>query len=302
MDTPQLGRLRDSSGLAPTELRARLKEDGYIFVRGLLPPEPVRAAKLSILEHLRDQGLLAEGAELEEGIIGAIHSSDQGRLRGAEQLSAATPVQALLTHEALRGFFCELFGRPALTYDYKWLRAVRRGESSGFHMDTVYMGSLETENLLTCWIPLMSVPLELGGLAVCRGSSSDPGFARVRETYGRLDLDRDDVGGTGWFSEDPEEAGRFGGRWETSDFKPGDIVVFTMHTMHGSCVNRTDRWRLSFDVRWQPADEPVDSRWMKDGDGQIPGLKSRWQLHRSDPKEYPRTMEMAKKDWGLSKD
>ena len=32
------------------------------------------------------------------------------------------------------------------------------------------------------------------------------GFEILRRTYGELDLDENDIGGTGWFSEDPEEA------------------------------------------------------------------------------------------------
>lgn len=31
------------------------------------------------------------------------------------------------------------------------------------------------------------------------------GFQRFRETYGKLDLDEADIGGTGWYTEDPQE-------------------------------------------------------------------------------------------------
>lgn len=300
MGSPELGELRDSSSLPVSELRARLREDGYIFLRGLLPREAVLAARLEILKHLQGQGLLKEGAALEEGAIGAAHASDQGRLTGAEALAETAAVRALLQHERLRHFFSELFGKAAVTYDNKWLRAVRTGESSGFHMDTVYMGGNRAPNLLTCWLPLMPVPLEMGGLAVCRGSSSEAGFARMRETYGRLDLDEGDVGGTGWITEDAAEVSRFGGRWETADFEAGDAVVFTMHTVHGSAVNCSERWRISYDVRWQPEDEPLDERWMRDGEGRIPGLESRWVRSRNDPAEFPRSMDQAMKDWGLA--
>ena len=32
-----------------------------------------------------------------------------------------------------------------------------------------------------------------------------PGFEQFRQTYGKLDLDEADIGGTGWFTEDPDE-------------------------------------------------------------------------------------------------
>jgi hypothetical protein len=34
-----------------------------------------------------------------------------------------------------------------------------------------------------------------------------------------------------------------------------------MHTMHASTTNLTNRFRLSCDVRYQPASDSVDSRW-----------------------------------------
>lgn len=35
--------------------------------------------------------------------------------------------------------------------------------------------------------------------------------------------------GTGWFTTDPWEiTEKFGGQWKTSDFKAGDVLIFTM--------------------------------------------------------------------------
>ena len=46
-----------------------------------------------------------------------------------------------------------------------------------------------TDKLVTCWIPLEDVTFEVGGLCVVEGSSSLPGYARMRETYGsRFDV------------------------------------------------------------------------------------------------------------------
>jgi len=275
----------------------------------VLPTDCVRAAKLRVLESLSDQGLLKHGMPLEEGHTPDASSRDatnQGALNGAEAICELDAVKNLLHHTSLHELFEAIFsGRKAVTYEFKWLRAVRHGQSSGFHMDSVYMGSEAAPNVLTCWIPMMDIPSDMGGLAVFRSSNHDPGFAKVRETYGRHDLDTGDVSGTGWFSEDPVEVSDLSaipsGRWETADFCAGDVVVFTKQTMHGSAVNRTQRWRLSFDVRWQPDDEPVDARWMKDREGNFPGVSSRWALHRNDPEVFPRTIEMAKVDWGIAR-
>ncbi|MFN0197532.1 MAG: hypothetical protein ACKVT0_12375, partial [Planctomycetaceae bacterium] len=50
----------------------------------------------------------------------------------------------------------------------------------------------------------------------------------------------------------------------TAHFQPGDIIVFSMTMLHGSLDNHSaiGRTRLSCDVRWQPASEPADPRYM----------------------------------------
>ena len=51
--------------------------------------------------------------------------------------------------------------------------------------------------------------------------------------------------------------------WRTAErYQPGDVVVFSIYTVHGSLDNQTDRIRLSTDSRYQPADEPADERWV----------------------------------------
>lgn len=274
----QVGELRDSSEVRRdvAELRRRFNDDGYIFIRGLLPAEAVANAREAVLS--MDKA-----------------GSDQGRVESSELLRNPD-LLGVTEHPELFRLFEDFFGEPCATFDYKWLRAVKPGESSGFHMDSVYMNR-GSQRLLTCWIPLGDVSFELGGLAVLRGSHQIPGYDRVRCTYGELDLDAGDVGGTGWFTEDPEEALHWGGRFETAHFKVGDAVFFGMKTLHGSSVNRAGILRLSCDVRFQPKSETIDPRWVWNSEGKISGEHSRWALHRHDRRVFPRSMEDAKKHW-----
>ena len=53
---------------------------------------------------------------------------------------------------------------------------------------------------------------------------------------------------------------KFGGRWLTSEFEPGDLLTFRIDTIHASIDNTTQRIRLSTDTRYQRSDEPVDER------------------------------------------
>ena len=45
----------------------------------------------------------------------------------------------------------------------------------------------------------------MGTLAVAEGSHKAPQFERFQATYGSLDLEKENVGGSGWFSENPTE-------------------------------------------------------------------------------------------------
>lgn len=57
------------------------------------------------------------------------------------------------------------------------------------------------------------------------------------------------------------QVSRYGGQWKTENFKAGDIMVFTMRTLHMSATNTTNKVRISCDTRWQPNDEPIDPRY-----------------------------------------
>lgn len=150
-------------------------------------------------------------------------------------------------------------GEPVKTFDYKWLRAVGNEEATGCHMDHVYMGR-GSRRVMTCWVPFMDIRVEQGTLAVCEGSNQLPSFEKLRNTYGKMDVDADRI--EGWFTRNPREVTEaFGGRWLTDDISQGDILTFGMHLMHASTTNTTDRWRISCDVRFQPASEPTDDRW-----------------------------------------
>ena len=56
---------------------------------------------------------------------------------------------------------------------------------------------------------------------------------------------------------------RLGGRWLTTSYRAGDVVIFGMFTPHVGVDNTTDdRLRLSSDSRYQLASEDADERWI----------------------------------------
>ncbi|MCZ7647787.1 MAG: phytanoyl-CoA dioxygenase family protein [Planctomycetota bacterium] len=260
LDGPYLGRLREANALLgdPQALRARMVEDGYLLVRGLLDRETVLGARRTVLQYLASQGQLDPSAAMMDGI--PFPGKRGGYLGGRQEVTHQPGFLALAEAPALFSFFAALFGKPAQTFDYKWLRAVGAGQGTGAHYDVVYMGR-GSLNLCTCWIPLGDVAFDEGPLAVLAGSHNLESYRAVQATYGRADVDRDNIDGN--FTRDPLElVERFGGRWATTAYRCGDVLVFGMFTMHAALDNRSSRLRLSTDLRFQPQGEPIDERWI----------------------------------------
>lgn len=287
MDSPEFGRLRDSSTLVgDTEaLRQRLDEDGYLYLKGFLNRDEVLEARAAILSYMAEHEGLEPGARPLDGVMGQYGKSVH--MMGRPPITHAPEVRAVLESPRLFELYRTLMAEPVKTFHYKWLRAVGNEEATGCHMDHVYMGR-GSRRVMTCWVPFADIPIEQGTLAICSGSHSEEGFARLRETYGKMDVDRDRV--QGWFTVHPREITEtFGGRWLTDDIHAGDIITFGMHLMHASTTNTTDRWRLSCDVRFQPASEPMDNRWV----GESPVG------HDTPPEAATIPISVARQAWGV---
>ncbi|MCL4505299.1 MAG: phytanoyl-CoA dioxygenase family protein [Chloroflexi bacterium] len=279
-----LGELRDANALLGDmqALRLRMQEDGYLLLRKLHDPAAIKAARRVILQNLNQNGQIDRNRSLDDAMIAP--NARGSFLGGAKAVTHAGEFLSVVEAPQLMHFFSDFFGPPALTYDYKWLRCVGHGDFTGAHYDIVYMGR-GTQNLYTLWTPLGDVSYEKGPLAILYGSQH---FDRIKETYGKMDVDRDHV--TGSFSNDPVEmTERYGGRWLTTEFEMGDALIFGMYTMHGSLNNTTHQFRISCDTRYQRADEPVDERWV----GEKPIAHYAWMQGDTVP------MEEARKRWGV---
>lgn len=279
-----LGELREATALLSDveALRARMEEDGYLLLRGLFDRDAVLAARRQILEALDAHGAIDRAYPLMDAVPAEGHSG--GFFGGENALTASPAFQHLVASPAIMGFFERFLGGEPMTYDYKWLRVIGPGSFSGAHYDVVYMGR-GTHNLYTCWTPLGDVPYALGPLAILVGSHR---FDRIKETYGKMDVDRDHV--TGSFSNDPIElVDRYGGRWGTAEFQAGDVIIFGMFTMHASLKNTSNRLRISSDTRYQLKGEPVDDRWI----GRKPKAHYAWTKGKTVP------MEEMRQKWGV---
>jgi ectoine hydroxylase-related dioxygenase (phytanoyl-CoA dioxygenase family) len=270
-DAGCLGRMRDSSEIAGdyAALRQRMIDDGYLLLRNLLNRPQVLEARRAVLSRLAEEGQLDGSTDVMEGVLRA-----GSELYFRPDLAALPAVGKVLYDGAMMEFFAGFLGAPVLHYDYTWLRSVAPDKGTSAHCDIVYMGR-GTRNLYTAWTPLGDNTVDLGGLMVLEGSHK---HNRLRQTYGRKDVDAYCINGSdaqkrkileargynGRLSDNPVQIQRsLGGRWLTTDFFAGDVVIFSCYLVHAGTDNRSgNRIRLSTDSRYQLASEPADERWM----------------------------------------
>ena len=276
LDTSEaaFGELRDSSYLVgdAEALRMRMQEDGYLFMRGFFKRDDVLSARKVIVDRLAAEGKLEPGTDPMEAII---KTGGDSYFR-PDLTKDNEPLMELLYTGQLMEFYSEYFGEPILHYDFTWLRAMAPGRGTKPHCDVVYMGRGTREKLLTAWVPLGDAPLKLGGLMVLEGSHLKHDILR---RYLERDVDSYCTNGRhaeqieagkkqwewdGTLTKDPASLQKkLGGRWLTTDFEAGDLLTFTMHTVHASTDNQSgNRMRFSSDSRYQPASLPADDRWI----------------------------------------
>jgi hypothetical protein len=286
----KLGELRDSNDLLGNmdALKARMGQDGYLLLRNFIDRETVLKAREAIVTYMDEKNALVQGEPLLEAVMP--RTGREVRMTGQGAVTHHPDSLAVFENKRLFDFFRRYFDEEAATYDYKWLRAVGNENFTGCHYDVVYMGR-GSKRVHTVWIPIGEIPVNQGTLSILEGSHNLESFARLRNTYGGIDVDRDMIS-DGWFSTDPYEiTDKFGGRWLTTTFNPGDVLIFGLFTMHASTTNLTDRFRISCDIRFQPAGEKMDERWA----GKKPTGHYAW--GKDQGKERPITD--LRKEWGI---
>ena len=268
-DPSCLGRLREASAVLADDddLRRRMRDDGYLRVRGLLDRDTVLNPRRAILTKLIDKDIVDSRHPLMDGIAHPDYHGNEQHL-----LSARVPeLQDLLYTGPIMQLVTRLIGMPAAHYDYTWMRVIAPGQCTFPHCDVVYMGRGEQEQLYTAWTPLGDVDFDLGGLTLLEGSHR---HQPLRENYCTTDVDRycenlprgervkQMNGENGVLTRNPRRLrDGMGGRWLVSDFRAGDVLLFNIFTVHCGLENHTNRIRLSTDSRYQPQGRPLDERW-----------------------------------------
>eukprot|EP01006_Ploeotia_vitrea_P023413 TRINITY_DN55876_c0_g1_i1.p1 TRINITY_DN55876_c0_g1~~TRINITY_DN55876_c0_g1_i1.p1 ORF type:complete len:329 (+),score=146.56 TRINITY_DN55876_c0_g1_i1:16-1002(+) len=238
---------RNDGGAA---LRKRLDEDGYVLLRGVLDRESVLAARHVVAASLHeDWGIThvedgVKGKEVDDAVIA--EGKEGVLLTGYTAITHHEDVLAVLEGEQLATLFeRHVFGgRRAATFNNKWVRVKGKDEFTDEHTD-FYRFSGNAEGMYTCWCPLGDYAPTHGTLVVCEGSHKLDGY--TADDYS-MEEKAELPPGFDKFVERPTTV------WRSATFAAGDIVIFDIRLVHASTLNTTDRFRISMDTRWQPAE------------------------------------------------
>lgn len=238
-------------------LRARAAEDGFLFFKGFLPREDVLALRKEVLAVVDCHGWRAPD---QNELGGRIHLDSINRVPDEEmRVDIGVSHQAyqdtqklerlhrLPHHPRLLNFYREFFGNEVLVHPRHIARMItghRVMVPTPPHQDFPLVQG--TANTWTCWFPLGDCPRLLGGLTMLRGSHRN-GYQPIQPSKG--------AGGIAiplcpWETE-----------WAEGEYEAGDIITFPSYTIHRALrCEQKDQIRLSLDVRYQPAGEPVEEK------------------------------------------
>lgn len=235
-------RFRDSRDLFGDweALRARIAEDGYVFMGGLLDPDTVSEVGRAGLATLQRAGwtepLCDPLTARPQGRVRAVRMRDALSDPGYRRLLADPGFNRIPFVSPLADLMAQILGPAGFCYPLKLPRivypATRVPRQPG---NTVHKDYGAVQDMFTCWVPLGPVPVSLGGLALLPASQHT---TRVRH----MPLERLERG------------------WVTTDYEPGDVLVLHCLTTHAALPNREDRMRFSAEFRWQLADQPAPRR------------------------------------------
>ena len=257
-----VGEFRDSADVLEDtpELQRRFEEDGYLFVRAAVDRDLALAAREEVFERL------AEVGEIEQPAIDGIFTDRSQRRELHPDLGAfwqsvsEGPALRLVSHgPQLRGVVGKLLGEEARPHDFLFLRVSVVGRATNLHYDRPFFAR-GSQRICTAWTALGDIPVSDGPLIAIEGSNR---FDDLIEQAWAIDYDSKDSPVVSILDDVATLAKKRQTRLLTADFQPGDVVLFSMKLLHGTLDNHSPigRVRLSFDVRYQPAADPLDERY-----------------------------------------
>ena len=264
-----IGALNETALGDASAIRTALATDGYVFLRNALSHDDIVSARVEVFEQLRAVEEIKAPAV--EGI--ATGTSRRSELRpdlGAfwSEVSNGPALRHVTHGHELNQSLTSIFEQPVRAHDLMYLRPTPPNRSTRLHYDFPFFAG-EATRIVTAWVPLGSISLDEGPLAIVEGSSGfDDLLDPIRNIDYQSNRSNEAVQQAAYEKQNEsnpvEMLRRRDSRFLIAEYQAGDLLVFDGFTMHGSLDNQSQvgRVRLSVDVRYQAASEPAtDDRY-----------------------------------------
>jgi ectoine hydroxylase-related dioxygenase (phytanoyl-CoA dioxygenase family) len=227
-------------------LRTRFRDDGYVFLRGVVATDVLSALRSAITSVCARHGWFRPGTDPIDArtAIEPCVEGDESYAIVYDEIQRLEELHAVPHDPSVARCMTSIVGDSAFPHPLSIARlAFPRTEwVTPPHQD--YPNNQGTEDLVACWIPLGDCPVDLGGLSVLRGSHRF-GVAPVDFALGAGNVE----------AQLDQRYAQL--QWVGGDFELGDALVFHSLTVHRSQPNITDRLRLSVDYRFQREGEAL---------------------------------------------
>lgn len=271
----RIGRLQPNHPNEPIEsLRNSLKTQGYLWLKGILPRDEVLALRARYFERMAETGIVDARSSHQDGLYsGKRDTSGRGTHLLMEFVRTAA-FEAFCFHPIIWQFYEKLMSGDVYLHKRKIVRHTYPGDekTTDAHYDLIYLRG-GTDSVLSSWIPLGDIPLEMGGLVYLEGADA---FGRKMEAdfsaravdlspAERIAAYNKHMSASGGIGKDLAAlADRYDTRWLVADYEAGDMVIHTAYMIHAATQNnsRDNRMRLSTDIRYQRIRDEIDARWV----------------------------------------
>lgn len=244
VEIKHVGQLVDTTKLLdrPAERDAFWNEHGYLFFPGAFEKELAEELRRKIVQEMKNQGAVPADAPSDNFAFKSRDDVSEAALLEKVEGDCRTFLQSGLK------LFETIFGGDVFIHKGTTLRYTPPGDVE-FAIQPHQDGSYIPHNFRTVWIALMDVPMELGGLTLADGAHK-----------GGLRLHITDPAVLAYSTRAPflhiplktllEE------HWLSTNYKTGDVLVFHPWMVHTALPNKSNRVRMSMDVRMQAETEP----------------------------------------------
>ena len=257
-----LGSLKETclKNKSDEQLRNSLNNDGYLLLREVIDKNSITKARNDVFEKLNNVDELTD--PFYEGISSGRSRRDElHKDRGDfwENVSNTKSLRKITNGNILQGVFSRIFGISSIGFDFIFLRAVSGGKFTHMHCDAGFF-TRKTQKVLTCWLVFTDITIDKGPLFIIEGSHK---FSDIKTKYNGFDVDiHKNMKST--IDTDPITfAKQRNSKILTTQFRPGDALIFGMYTVHGTFENYANdkKIRLTCDIRFQPNNEIKDPRY-----------------------------------------